>query len=308
MANRVLLGNRATGGQGLYVSKVGQNVLTCADNQLLFDSRKSRTAQIYAGAIAVNFVRSSSSVKPVVIGTTQVYYGALFNAGNLTGKKIIIDGTTVTLSTTTTSFGVTFTSAANIVTDINAASISNITASIRTISAGNQRLKIEKNSTTNDLVISYPASNSLETTVGISPETYRVGILASTGINWINGSGTTKASLGYVPLILFSERNMGELDSDAESDGEEFNRISNSSLFESSQTHCIPVQANASIPNNNSTGTGGNDAANFGQSTPTGGRFYSGNADEEVYECKNATFYVLRIPCAYGYMNNTYFG
>ena len=37
MANRVLIGNRATGGYGLYVSKDGDDVLT--DDGLLFDSR-----------------------------------------------------------------------------------------------------------------------------------------------------------------------------------------------------------------------------------------------------------------------------
>ena len=37
MANRVLIGNRATGGYGLYVSKAGDNVLS--DDGLLFDSR-----------------------------------------------------------------------------------------------------------------------------------------------------------------------------------------------------------------------------------------------------------------------------
>ena len=38
MANRVLLGNRATGGYGLYVSKTGENVLDTA-NAMAFDSR-----------------------------------------------------------------------------------------------------------------------------------------------------------------------------------------------------------------------------------------------------------------------------
>ena len=37
MANRVLVGNRATGGYGLYVSKDGDDVLT--DDGMLFDSR-----------------------------------------------------------------------------------------------------------------------------------------------------------------------------------------------------------------------------------------------------------------------------
>ena len=39
MANRVLLGNRATGGYGLYVSKSNSNVLTCDIKDLLLDSR-----------------------------------------------------------------------------------------------------------------------------------------------------------------------------------------------------------------------------------------------------------------------------
>lgn len=38
MANRVLLGNRATGGYGLYVSKSGSNVLDATNANLLFSS------------------------------------------------------------------------------------------------------------------------------------------------------------------------------------------------------------------------------------------------------------------------------
>lgn len=47
MANRVLIGNRATGGQGLYVSAKGQDVLTCADKHLILDARTKRAGQIY---------------------------------------------------------------------------------------------------------------------------------------------------------------------------------------------------------------------------------------------------------------------
>ena len=38
MANRILIGNRATGGYGLYVSKTGEDVLTTTET-LAFDSR-----------------------------------------------------------------------------------------------------------------------------------------------------------------------------------------------------------------------------------------------------------------------------
>jgi hypothetical protein len=49
MANRVLIGNRATGGYGLYVSKAASNVLTCARKDLLFDSSQARAGEVYAG-------------------------------------------------------------------------------------------------------------------------------------------------------------------------------------------------------------------------------------------------------------------
>ncbi len=49
MANRVLLGNRATGGYGMYVSKAGNNVLTCNRKELLFDSSQKRAGEVYAG-------------------------------------------------------------------------------------------------------------------------------------------------------------------------------------------------------------------------------------------------------------------
>ncbi len=49
MANRVLMGNRSTGGYGLYVSKSGSNVLNCARKDLLFDASQSRAGEVYAG-------------------------------------------------------------------------------------------------------------------------------------------------------------------------------------------------------------------------------------------------------------------
>ena len=47
MANRILLGNRG-GTYGLFVSKPTVNVLTCDDEDLLFDSRKGKFAQVLA--------------------------------------------------------------------------------------------------------------------------------------------------------------------------------------------------------------------------------------------------------------------
>jgi len=54
MANRVLLGNRATGGYGLYVSQSGENVLDTT-NALQFDSRMGASTIVHSygqGSIA----------------------------------------------------------------------------------------------------------------------------------------------------------------------------------------------------------------------------------------------------------------
>ena len=47
MANRILLGNRGCT-YGLFVSKPGSNVISCDDEDLMFDSRKGKFAQVLA--------------------------------------------------------------------------------------------------------------------------------------------------------------------------------------------------------------------------------------------------------------------
>ena len=62
MANRVLIGNRATGGYGLYVSRLTSNVLTCASDKLLFSTDHGETGS--------NFVtKGHFQVVPVSGGT-----------------------------------------------------------------------------------------------------------------------------------------------------------------------------------------------------------------------------------------------
>lgn len=80
MANRVLLGNRATGGYGAYVSKANSNVLNCNRKELLFDSSQARAGEVYAGGSqsslgnsGQNFLTTSSKSSlgyiPMVIHT-----------------------------------------------------------------------------------------------------------------------------------------------------------------------------------------------------------------------------------------------
>lgn len=313
MANRILLGDIGSSQFGLKVSKPSVNVLTAADKQLLFDSRKNRTAQIYAGAAGINFVNSSSQTDPTVTGTVNSDFPPPTNARtNMTGKKIIIDGTTVTLSTTTSGGGFIpdFTSTANMVTDINAANITGITAAVSNISASDKRLRLTKNSSNGNMVISYPSSNSLESFVGINASTYAVLIVGSVGVNYLTSTGSTKAGLNYIPLITLAEKITGQdADSTTNDDGEEtaIENITNLSLWETTNSHMYPVGGSANGPSESST-TANQNAFSVG--TPTDrGRSYNILEDSDIdVQCENCSFFVLRIPLGYGYMTNTYYG
>ena len=208
MANRVLLGDIGSNDFGLKISRPGVDVTSATDKQLLFDSRKGRTGQIYAGASGLNFVNTVSDQEAEVIGTANLYGVVLSNNGSHVGKKIIINGTTVTISSTTTSFGVTWTTAQDIVDDINNTSIATgtVTAFVRTIGT-TQNLRLRD--TSGDLVISYPATNSLESVVGIGAQTIEYPDLAANGVNFLTATGSTKPNLGYVPLLILSEKVAG---------------------------------------------------------------------------------------------------
>jgi len=298
MANRILLGDIGST-FGLKVSRAGTDVTSGADKDMLFDSTKNRTGQIYGGGAGITFVDSSSDQEVYVRGSVNRFGTAFINPVNLTGKKIIIDGTTVTLSTTTTSFGVTFTTVDNMKADINAASISGVTAGTSSLSSTDKRLRLEK--INSDMVISYPASNSLETFVGIAGGTYDYPELSTSGINFLTGGASNKPNLGYIPLVLLSEQHAGGYEGEADEIYESVNRLN---LFKTTSSTIHPVAAQASLPaDQSSQGTA--------VGAPVGiGRFYEysdGDYPQET-EMVNANFFVIRIPCAYGYMTTTYFG
>ena len=168
MANRVLLGNRSTGGYGLYVSKEGQNVLTCADKELIFDSRANRTGLVYAGATGLDLGDS--------------------------------------------------------------------------------------------------ADNFLTT-----------------------GS---KASLGYPPLVVVSEKNTGE-------------RYSSSADQYTDQISFWKTTTSTITPATGQTAT--NNSGVLSGTSPSDGRAISGVSTAQE-DANDVSYFVLRIPCAYGYMTSTYFG
>ena len=298
MANRILLGNIGST-FGLKVSRAGTDVTTGADKDMLFDSTKNRTGQIYAGGAGLNFVDDTSDQAAYVRGSVNRYGTAFVNPVNLTGKKIIIDGTTVTLSTSTSSFGVTFTTVDNMKADINAASITGVTAKRSNLGSTDYRLTLEK--TGSDMVITYPASNSLETFVGIGGGTYDYPELATTGVNYLTASG--KPGLGYVPLIVLSEQHGGGYEGE-EGEEEIYESVNRLSLFKTTSTSMHPVAAGANLPDDQSS-----QGTNVGAPVGVGRGYTYNDADiEQETQMINASFFVLRIPCAYGYMTSTYFG
>ena len=75
MANRVLLGDRSTGGYGLYISESGENVLTCNKSKLLFytDSGETGSSFVTKGMHqAVPFSGGTGSTAPVTINTVNL--------------------------------------------------------------------------------------------------------------------------------------------------------------------------------------------------------------------------------------------
>ena len=101
----------------------------------------------------------------------------------------------------------------------------------------------------------------------------------------------SKASLGYIPLVIAVEKNMGER---FEGDGSEYVEIDEISLWKTTTSTFTPCTA----------------------TTLSGTTTYDGPVDGRGYDqisstnenALNVSYFVLRIPCAYGYMTSTYFG
>ena len=119
MANRVLMGNRSTGGFGAYVSKANNNVLTCDRKELLFDSSQPRAGEIYAGGsqsslnnTGQNFLttnsKSSLGYIPMVVhtedkrGETNTLTGT--DDGFYTDRMDVIETTLNTITPKTVGF------------------------------------------------------------------------------------------------------------------------------------------------------------------------------------------------------------
>jgi len=116
---------------------------------------------------------------------------------------------------------------------------------------------------------------------------YSTGFQSSLSSAGVNFKGS-KDTLGYIPLVISSETNQGDFEYDGGSDGEEasfYTSLRNSLEF--TETNIYPAEEGANDYN--------------GDIHPTFRTRTSGNAVTDL------SFKVLRIPCAYGYMTDTYF-
>lgn len=99
MANRILAGNRSSGGYGLYVSRpVGNNnVLDCANDKLMFNTNSGETGSTFFSAGHFQVVPVSGgtgSTAPTVSSSTTISGGATASVTyqNIANTKIMVWG------------------------------------------------------------------------------------------------------------------------------------------------------------------------------------------------------------------------
>ena len=104
MANRVLLGNRSTGGYGLYVSRLTSNVLDCANDKLMFNTNSGETGSNFFSAGHFQIVPVSGgtgSNAPVTSATTTVSANSTAPATyqNYASSTVLMWGVSAPIST-----------------------------------------------------------------------------------------------------------------------------------------------------------------------------------------------------------------
>ena len=107
MANRVLAGNRSSGGYGLYVSRPGNNnVLNCANDKLMFNTNSGETGSSFFSAghfQAVPVSGGTGGTAPTVSSSTTISAGATATPTyqNFASTKLMLWGISAPLSSGT---------------------------------------------------------------------------------------------------------------------------------------------------------------------------------------------------------------
>lgn len=95
MANRVLLGKRGSD-YGLFVSKDGSNVLTCNEEDMLFDSRRKEIVSnpLQSGTSTITFSGTSSAGNYLNSNTGDINFGVTYDYVP-TVVYCFVDGSTI---------------------------------------------------------------------------------------------------------------------------------------------------------------------------------------------------------------------
>lgn len=121
--------------------------------------------------------------------------------------------------------------------------------------------------------------------------------LGDSSDNFLTTGG--KSSLGYIPLVIVTEKLAGSYEAGEEVEGNDFflSRIDAYSFTESTIQPVTGATSGWSHVSGQQHAEG---------ATPAPGRNYdhTTSANEDA---ANVSYFVLRIPCAFGYMNSTYF-
>ena len=75
MANRILIGNRATGGYGLYVSRSGEDVATCNKSDLYFWTENEESGSNFVGYGPLQVVPISGGATSAPVESATVSTG-----------------------------------------------------------------------------------------------------------------------------------------------------------------------------------------------------------------------------------------
>ena len=91
MANRILIGNRATGGYGLYVSKSGEDVATCNKSDLYFWTENEESGSNFVGYCPLQTVPISGGATSAPVESATVDLSSSSTA-SVSFQDLVADG------------------------------------------------------------------------------------------------------------------------------------------------------------------------------------------------------------------------
>ena len=91
MANRILIGNRATGGYGLYVSRAGEDVATCNKSDLYFWTESEESGGNFVGHGMFQSIPISGGATSAPVESTTINISSSSTA-SLTFQDLVADG------------------------------------------------------------------------------------------------------------------------------------------------------------------------------------------------------------------------